>query len=223
MQRTPRRFLLCSDIHGDYAAVERMVASNPGIDGLIIAGDLTTNGKPDVARTVLRSFVSRVRVAIVAGNMDPRSLEPVFAEEAHLVDSRAVWWDDVAIFGVSGSPPTPMRTPYEIGEDEIMARAERGWANATQARWRIFVPHAPPANTSLDLIGSGGGKRHVGSTSVRAFIERRQPDLVVCGHIHEARGIETIGRSLVVNCGPAHLGYHAIASIGGSISVEAKP
>lgn len=223
MQRKSRRLLLCSDIHGDYAAVERMLVSNPGIDGLIIAGDLTTRGTPEEARKALRSIVSRVRVAIVAGNMDPRSLEGVFAEEAHFVDGRSVWWDDLAIFGVSGSPPTPMHTPYEIGEDEIMARAERGWSNATQARWRIFVPHAPPANTTLDLIGSGGGKRHVGSTSVRVFVERRQPDLVVCGHIHEARGMETLGRSIVVNCGPGHLGNYAIASIGGSISVEMRP
>lgn len=220
MQRKPRRLLLCSDIHGDYAAVERMLASNPGLDGLIIAGDLTTHGTADEARTALRSFVKHVRVAIVAGNMDPRSLETVFAEEAHLIDGRSIWWDDIAIFGVSGSPPTPMRTPYEIDENEIMARAERGWSNATQARWRIFVPHAPPANTTLDLIR---GARHVGSTSVRAFIDRRQPDLVVCGHIHEARGMETLGRSIVVNCGPAHLGHYAIATVGGSISVETLP
>lgn len=222
MQRTPRRLLLCSDIHGDYAAVERMLASNAGIDGMIIAGDLTTRGTPEEARTALRSFVAKSRVAIVAGNMDPHPLENIFAEEAHFVDGRSVWWDDIAIFGVSGSPPTPMRTPYEIGEDDIMARAERGWSNATQARWRIFVPHAPPANTTLDRIGSGG-KRHVGSTSVRAFIDRRQPDLVVSGHIHEARGMETLGRSIVVNCGPAHLGNYAIASIGASISVEMLP
>ncbi len=220
MQRKPRRLLLCSDIHGDYAAVERMLASNPGIDGLVIAGDLTTHGTPDEARDALRSYTTHARVAIVAGNMDPRSLETIFAEEAHLLDGRTVWWDDAAIFGVSGSPPTTMHTPYEISEEEIMVRAEKGWANATQARWRIFVPHAPPANTTLDLIRGG---RHVGSTSVRAFIERRQPDLVVCGHIHESRGVETIGRSTVVNCGPAHLGYHAIATIGGSLTVEVKP
>jgi Icc-related predicted phosphoesterase len=220
MQRKPRRFLLCSDIHGDYAVVERMLAAESGVDGLIIAGDLTTRGTADEARAALRSYTQRVRVAIVAGNMDPRALETVFAEEAHSVDGRCVWWDDIAIFGVSGSPPTPMKTPYELGEDEIMLRAERGWSNAAPARWRIFVPHAPPANTSLDLIRGG---RHVGSTSVRAVIERRQPDLVVCGHIHEARGMETLGRSVVVNCGPAHLGFYAVASVGGSISVEMRP
>lgn len=220
MQRTPRRLLLCSDIHGDYGSVERMLAAETGVDGLIIAGDLTTNGTAEEAREALRRYVARVPVAIVAGNMDPRVIEPVFSEMAQLIDGRTIWWENAAIFGVSGSPPTPMRTPYEISEEEIMARAERGWADAVEARWRIFVPHAPPANTSLDLIRGG---RHVGSTSVRAFIERRQPDLVICGHIHEARGVENMGRSIVVNCGPAHMGSYAIATIGGAISVEAKP
>jgi Icc-related predicted phosphoesterase len=60
---------------------------------------------------------------------------------------------------------------------------------------------------------------HVGSKSVRDFIEREQPDVVICGHIHEARGQDAIGRSKIVNCGPASKGYYAVIEIGEKILI----
>ncbi|MEX0340758.1 MAG: serine/threonine protein phosphatase, partial [Arenibacterium sp.] len=43
----------------------------------------------------------------------------------------------------------------------------------------------------------------VGSTALKAGIERIQPKLVVCGHIHDSWGkTGRIGRSDIVNLGP---------------------
>jgi Icc-related predicted phosphoesterase len=33
--------------------------------------------------------------------------------------------------------------------------------------------------------------------------------VVICGHIHEARGIDMIGTTRIVNCGPAGKGEYA--------------
>jgi Icc-related predicted phosphoesterase len=126
---------------------------------------------------------------------------------------------DAGLFGVSGSPFTPMHTPYEIPEDEIARRAEEGWKNVAASRWKIFIPHAPPRDTKVDRIALG---KHVGSTAVRSFIEQHQPDIVVCGHIHEARGIDTIGRTQIVNCGPAGRGYYAVIHLGEQVSIEVR-
>jgi Icc-related predicted phosphoesterase len=46
----------------------------------------------------------------------------------------------------------------------------------------------------------------VGSRAIRGFIERHQPPLVLCGHIHESprmtsRYRDEIGRTVVVNPG----------------------
>lgn len=220
MQCRPRTLLACSDVHGSYDVVPGFLSREDAVDGIILAGDLTTHGTAEEARRVLRSWISILPVALVAGNMDPRRLESVFAQEAHYVNGRAVRWGAVAIFGVSGSPPTPMKTPYEISEHEIMEYAEQGWTDARDAPMKIFVPHAPPMGSTLDLLSSG---RHVGSTAVRTFIERRQPDLVLCGHIHEARGREQIGRTTVVNCGPAHRGYYAVVHLEPELRVVLKP
>jgi len=41
----------------------------------------------------------------------------------------------------------------------------------------------------------------VGSTAVRQLIEEFQPLLALHGHIHESRGINRIGRTVVINPG----------------------
>jgi Icc-related predicted phosphoesterase len=45
---------------------------------------------------------------------------------------------------------------------------------------------------------------HGGSRSVAPFIERNQPELFFCGHIHEAAGVsEKIGNTAARNVGKA--------------------
>jgi hypothetical protein len=110
-----------------------------------------------------------------------------------------------------------MHTPNELSEREIMARAEAGWKCVTAARWKIFVPHAAPKDTALDLLPSG---KHAGSLAIRDFIRRRKPDATICGHIHEARGVDTVDGKPAVNCGPAGKGYYAVMTIGDEIVLE---
>ena len=47
----------------------------------------------------------------------------------------------------------------------------------------IYVIHAPPYSTNLDLTNL---RNHVGSKSLRNFIEKEQPFLTLHGHIHES-------------------------------------
>ncbi len=71
----------------------------------------------------------------------------------------------------------------------------------------IYVIHAPPFDTDLDIIAT---KKHVGSRSVRRFIENEQPFLVLSGHIHEsvtASGefMDRIGNSICINPGSEYI------------------
>lgn len=57
----------------------------------------------------------------------------------------------------------------------------------------MFLFHAPPYQTDLDLTASMGMKieniymdTHVGSIAIRRFIEKRQPHITLHGHIHES-------------------------------------
>lgn len=213
--------LALADIHGAYDETARIIESNPSADVIIIAGDLTTYGKPAEAESaIVRLQRFGKPVFVVAGNMDPPELEGVFESLKVSLNGRGVVVGDVGFCGVSASPISPLMTPNEVSESEIAARAARGWKEISAARWKVFVPHAPPHNTRLDIIRSG---RHVGSTAVRQFIEEFRPHAVVCGHIHEARGVDVVGTSKVVNCGPAGQGMYSIVRIGTSVEIETLP
>jgi len=62
----------------------------------------------------------------------------------------------------------------------------------------ILVSHTPPHNTSVDRLKNGNA---AGSSAIREFILKRQPDLCICGHIHEAAGADMLGRTPVYNPG----------------------
>jgi uncharacterized protein len=214
------RILALSDIHGAYDLATQIVRAEPGIDLLVVAGDMTTHGTPEEATGAigdLRKLASRV--LCVAGNMDTRDIEIGYQQAGVSIGGRGVCIDDVAFFGVPGCPLSPLHTPFELTEDEILALAEKGWEDISACRVKIFVPHAPPCGTRLDVIRNG---RHVGSTAVRAFVEERQPDVVICGHIHESSGVDTLGRSRMVNCGSVRDRRYAIVDIGDTIQVSTK-
>lgn len=212
------RILAFTDIHGAYPTVEDILSQETSFDAIIIGGDITTHGTPREAEEALRRF-SRFNkpLLVVAGNMDPPALDSTLGNLGMGINARGIVMGNVGYFGVSGSPFTPMHTPYEISEEEIKKRAEAGWLEVQAARWKIFVPHAPPQKTKLDKIFLG---KHVGSTAVREFIEQHQPDVVICGHIHEARGVDTLGKTTMVNCGAAGKGYYAIIEIANTVAVQ---
>jgi uncharacterized protein len=96
-------------------------------------------------------------------------------------------------FGLGGGvPPTPFPWSFDLSEEQAAAKLESCPEGA------ILVVHSPPKGHVDEAHG-----RHLGSESVLAAIERKQPALVVCGHIHQCWGRETtIGTTPVVNVGP---------------------
>jgi|WetSurMetagenome_2_1015567.scaffolds.fasta_scaffold21631_2 uncharacterized protein len=214
------RILALSDVHGAYDLADQIVRKEPGIDVLVVAGDLTTHGSRKEAEAAIGILRSRVpRVLAVAGNMDTREIDLGYQEGDMSINGRGVCIGEVAFFGVSGCPFSPLHTPFELAEDAIRELAEKGWKEIAHCRYKIFVPHAPPYNTRLDVIRSGS---HVGSTAVRAFVEKAQPDVVICGHIHESAGLDTLSQSRMVNCGSARERRYAVVEIGDDIRLSMK-
>lgn len=212
------RILAFSDVHGSYDTVEEILRREAAYDVVLIGGDLTTYGTGDQAASAIRRFQAFGKpLLLVAGNMDPVPVEETMARMGVSIDARGVVLDDVGFFGVSAAPLSPLQTPNEIPEEEIRRRADMGWKDVKGARWKIFVPHSPPKDTRLDRIFLGS---HVGSRAVREFIEQNGPEVMICGHIHEARGEDLLGRTKLVNCGQAGKGYYVIVDIGEEISVS---
>ena len=214
------RIVALSDIHGEVEQAEGILTKEFPFDAVVVAGDLTTYGTHHDVEWMLERFMSYTKpVVAVVGNMDPPELEKTLSGVGVSINGRGVIVDNVGFFGVSASPYSPLHTPYEISEEEILKRAEAGWLDVQTARWTTFVPHAPPSDTSVDKLASG---KHVGSKGVRKFIEHRQPHVTVCGHIHEARGQDRIGSTQIINGGPAGKGYYAVLTIENEVVVESR-
>jgi Icc-related predicted phosphoesterase len=209
------RILYAVDVHDRFGTVAEAVARAGPVDALVVGGDITTFGTPeDCERAVELWRPLAPRLLAVAGNCDSPEIDARLVELGVSVDGRGVTLDGVGVFGVSASPPTPLRTPYEVPDGELGRRAESGQADVEEAAVRVFCPHAPPFGTRCDRLSSG---EHVGSAALRAFVERTQPDVVLCGHIHESRGMDLVGSSRIVNPGPVARGHYALVEVGDDV------
>ncbi|MGQ9499969.1 MAG: metallophosphoesterase [Dissulfurimicrobium sp.] len=192
------KIIAFGDIHMDYQAAGDI----PGIrdaDLIIITGDLTNFGGRKDAETVLNTIRGlNQKIWALPGNLDQPSVGGYLDELGINLHGRGIKMGDVGIFGVGGSNITPFNTPMEFSEEELFHLAMKGYEDIALLPVKIFVSHAPPFNTAVDCIKSGV---HVGSTAMRRFIEEKQPDFCLTGHIHESRGEERLGKTLVLNPG----------------------
>ena len=201
------KILAVTDIHGAYGIVSGMLRKESP-DILIIGGDLTTVGSVKEAREAIKTFrIHSETIYCISGNMDLPVHDELYSELGISLNGNGIILNNIGFFGVSASPHSPLHTPYEISEEEISRRILLGYEKISVAMVKILVSHTPPFGTKTDIIHSG---IHVGSMAVREFIEEKQPDIVICGHIHEARGQDQIEIRKFVICGPALNVYYSV-------------
>ena len=211
-----------TDLHGRLSVSREMAyrAEEEDADLVVLCGDITHFGSVQTAKALLSPFIeSRLPLVFVPGNCDPPSLVGVEIGGAECIHGSRRFFGDVVFVGVGGSPYTPFRTPFEMDEETIMNILNRSVEGSLEGYRVVLVSHTPPKDTRLDLTLSGV---HCGSSSVRRFIEEKKPSLVLCGHIHEAMGVDRIDGTLLANPGPARDGNYALARIDGELEVELK-
>ncbi len=188
------RILIFSDIHGDKAALERLMEMEA--DYYFAAGDLANWGRgleqlgPVMQRRAERMYV-------IPGNHESEADIAGFCKQYGFRNfhGQTMQIEGYTIAGLGYSNPTPFDTPGEYTEEELAERLEK-FAGLDPL---VLICHAPPKGTRLDRVREGA---HFGSTAVRKFIDRHQPLYFYCGHIHEAAGQQdTIGRTQGWNVG----------------------
>jgi len=213
------RILCICDLHGDANSLSGILRNAGSVDVILLGGDLTHFGTSNQAeRLVAIAQGTCPQVLAVAGNCDSAAIDDRLTEIGVSLFRRGVVCDGVGFCGVSAMP-TWMGNMYEFTEDEIASSLEASYQQVRGAERSVVLSHSPPRDCQLDLTHRGN---HVGSTAVRQFIDAIQPAAVVCGHIHEARGIDTIGPTTVVNCGPAFRGHHAFVQLNEKVHVELR-
>jgi Icc-related predicted phosphoesterase len=213
-------FLGLGDIHGGVRWHENLAAAARKADAVLVCGDITTFGGPDDASSILDDIQAYCdSLYAISGNCDSNEIDSYLAERGVSLNGYGVMFDDsIGLCGVSGSNRTPFKTPHEFTDEELSGTLYRGWQDIEAAEVRIVVHHAPPYKTRCDRMRLG---LHVGARSLRSFCEEYAPDLVLCGHIHEARGRDSIGDTLIVNGGMAAKGFGSLITITDSgIEVE---
>jgi len=212
--------LVSSDFHGNELAFRKIAreAQNLEVDCLIICGDITNFGSARQAENLLSNFKKlNMPVIFVPGNCDLPSILEVEIKGFFNVHGKCIRLEDYNFMGVGGSPLGRLHTPLEFSEDEIANLLTVAFSKCLQNNRLILVCHTPPLNTKLDLIFNG---EHVGSRSIRNFVEKNAPAAVFCGHIHEAVGIDKINETVIVNPGPAKYGYYAVVEIEREVKVK---
>ncbi len=214
------RIIAFGDIHMDYKCVEE-IPNIAEVDLVIITGDLTNYGGVGEAQVVLKAIEElNKNILALHGNLDQPSVAEFLVEKGISIHGRGVKISDVGIFGVGGSNPTPFDTPIEYSEEELKEIVLKAYEDVKDAAVKILVSHTPPINTNADIISSGV---HVGSKSIREFIEKYQPELCLTGHIHEAKSTDKIGDTLILNPGMlCARNYIEVCIEGNNISAELK-
>jgi Icc-related predicted phosphoesterase len=191
------RFVAFPDIHDRPDKLKQIRHVLADCDAVLLAGDMT-NGNVENLHKIL-DLISQFNEAIyaVCGNMDTEAMNMMLAREGMSLHRRHELIDGIAILGCGGA--LPYYGKYVFGEEQLAGFLEDSLVGVPENMPKILVCHQPPYNTAMDKTETG---EHVGSKAVRAFIEKVQPLISFSGHIHSATGIDSLGKTQLINAGP---------------------
>jgi len=188
------KILAVGDVHADKAFIRSLAdtAEKESVDLVVLAGDLTYGDQ--ATDGIIGPFLAKgKRVLLVHGNHETPATADFLAKlyDATNLHGYSVEINGVGIFGAGGAAIGPNPTsPRDIYE-----HLHQGHERVKDTKRKLMVVHEHPSDSHMEM-----GGMFPGSWAVRKAVEKFQPDIVVCGHIHEAGGIEEkIGRSRVIN------------------------
>jgi len=218
------KLLYVTDVHGTIKTYERMfeMAKADDVEFIVFGGDITSGMNPSGQAFFLKFYLlPRLRefrkavkkpVFIMMGNDDFASNFKLLKKAGKLRTAVILHrkFYKMGGFTVAGYPhinPTPfLLKDWEKTEEEIYSELSI-MSKRMDADRTVFVFHAPPFGTKLDMLRNG---EHKGSVAIRRFIEDTQPLVTLHGHIHESPQVsgqmkQKIGRTLCLNPGNARI------------------
>jgi Icc-related predicted phosphoesterase len=191
------RILAFSDLHRDTDQAARLVEMSTGADVVVAAGDFASVHRGLEETIDALRPIERPAILVPGNNETEEALREACAgwDAATVLHGAGETLDGVPFYGLgAGVPVTPWDWSFDLDEARAADMLAELPADA------ILVVHSPPKG-HVDRDGSG---RSLGSSSILAAIEERQPRVAVCGHIHDSWGEESnVGSTRVLNLGPA--------------------
>ena len=157
-----------------------------------------------------------VRCYISPGNDDIFDIDSVLSSSTYVInpEGKVVSIDgDHEMITLGYTNHTPWNSPREVDEEELGKKIEGMASQVKGMTSAIFNIHVPPIDTLIDKAPMVDENLKVvvkanqvqmtsaGSSACRKAIETHQPMLGIHGHIHEAKGMVKIGRTVCANPG----------------------
>ena len=186
------RLLAFSDLHRDERAARSLAERAADVDVVPGVGDFATKHRGLEATIDALREIDRP-VLLVPGNNETEPALRAACEgwpAARVLHGDAIDVDGVTFFGLGGAvPETPFDWSFDLTEEQAEGLLQPLPDGA------VLLVHSPPKG-HVD-----GG---LGSIAVLHAIEARQPQAVLCGHVHDCWGQQSrVGRSSIRNLGPA--------------------
>ncbi len=189
------KILALSDVHGDTTFMKEMAekGAKEKVDLVILAGDILDFDTPKEG--LIGPFKKKgLEVALIPGNHEGMAeigswVQSYNAKNLH---GYSLKMGDVGIFGC-GYADVGM---HQLSEEQFFESLKKAHSSLDGVKKKLMVTHVQPSES---ILGLGIWP---GSSGVRKAIEEFQPDIHICGHIHETHGIEeVIGKTRVINVG----------------------
>ena len=195
------KILAASDIHGDKDLVKKLAeeAEKEGVDLVVLCGDLTLGEMS--TDNIIGPFAKRhKKVLLIPGNHETVATADFLAElyepDAKNIHGYSVKYKGVGIFGAGGATNVGPQPP--IDEGEMFDLLKKGFDKIKYLKKKIMVTHIHPTDSRIEKFS----KFVPGSEAVKKAIKTFKPDILLCGHVHEAEGLEEkIGSTRVINVG----------------------
>jgi Icc-related predicted phosphoesterase len=195
MENKKTKILAIGDIHGDTTLVKRLAekAKKEKVDIVILSGDIT------LAEQSLENLIgpfakNKTPVLLIPGNHESPTTNAFLAElySPYAKNLHGYYFKkgDIGFFGAG----TANMGIHQIKDEEIFKLLKRSHEKIKELKKKIMVTHIHPKNSKFEFSGWAG------SRAVRKAIEKFKPDIAICSHIHEAKGLEEkIGKTRVIN------------------------
>ena len=189
------KILAASDIHSDQLLVERLAdkAEKEKVDLVILCGDLTQSEQS--TEGIIGPFVSKnKKVLLIPGNHESVATVDFLAELYGVknIHGYSVKYENIGIFGCGGANVGL----HQVSDEETFTLLSKGFEKISYLDKKIMVTHVHPNDCLIENFSNFVP----GSKGVRKAIEHLNPDILLCGHVHEAEGIEDkIGKTKIFN------------------------
>ncbi|MBU2639953.1 MAG: metallophosphoesterase family protein [Nanoarchaeota archaeon] len=196
-RNTKLRILAASDLHGDSSLAKRLAskAEREKVDLVVLCGDLTQSEQS--TQGIIGPFIKKdQKVVLIPGNHESVATADFLAElyDATNLHGYSIKVNDVGFFGCSGTNSGI----HQLKDKEVYELLKKGYKYIEGTRKKVMVTHVHPSNTKIEKFSNFVH----GSEGVSKAVKGLKPDILLCGHVHEASGIEEkVGKTRIINVG----------------------